>query len=87
MPCCGQKRVQQRSMSNSFAPERAAPRAAAGRMPMGTAYFAYTGEGAVTVIGGATGRQYRFETPGVPLMVDARDRWGLAKIPVLREIR
>jgi hypothetical protein len=53
---------------------------------MGAAYFVYIGEGAVTVIGGVTGRQYRLEKPGVPLMVDARDRWDLVKITVLREI-
>ena len=54
---------------------------------MGAAYFEYTGVTAMTAVGAATGRQYRFETPGVPVMVDARDRWSLAKVPVLREVR
>lgn len=87
MSCCGQKRALQRSMSSAFPPERAAPRPAAARMPMGAAYFEYTGENPITVIGAVSRRQYRFTAPHVPLMVDARDRWGLAKLPVLRELR
>jgi hypothetical protein len=53
---------------------------------MGTAYFEYTGATAITVVGSATGRQYRFATPGVAVAVDARDRWSLAKVPLLKEI-
>jgi hypothetical protein len=54
---------------------------------MGTVYFEYVGVTAITAVGAATGRQYRFSAPGVPVVVDARDRWSLAKVPNLREIR
>jgi hypothetical protein len=53
---------------------------------MGTTRFEYTGPTGITAIGAVTGRQYRFATPGVPVVVDARDRWSLAKIPRLREL-
>jgi len=54
---------------------------------MGTAYFEYIGAAAMTAVGGFTHRQYRFAAPGVPVAVDARDRWSLARIHLLREIR
>jgi len=91
MSCCGNRRAQQRTMSSAFVPGVAAPRAPAGRLPgrlpMGAAYFEYTGATAITVVGTVTGRQYRFAAPGVPVLVDARDRWSLASVPLLREIR
>jgi hypothetical protein len=87
MSCCGQKRVQQRRSSSAFVHELAAPRNSTGRLPMGATYFEYIGETAVTVVGNVTGRQYRFATPGVPVMVDARDRWSLARVPLLREVQ
>jgi hypothetical protein len=87
MSCCGQKRAQQRAMPRAFVHEPAAPRASASRFPMGSTYFEYVGHTAITVVGSVTGRQYRFTTPGVPVLVDARDRWSLARVPLLREIR
>jgi hypothetical protein len=86
MSCCGQRRAQQRSMPRPFVHELAAPRASAGKFPMGTAYFEYVGHTAITAVGNVTGRQYRFTTPGVPVVVDARDRWSLARVPLLREV-
>jgi len=86
MSCCGQRRAQQRRSSSAFVHELAVPRASAGRLPMGAAYFEYTGATAITVVGNITGRQYRFETPGVPVVVDARDRWSLARVSLLREV-
>jgi hypothetical protein len=88
MSCCGQMRAQQRRTSSPFVHELAPPRpSATGRFPMGTATFEYTGPTAITAVGRATGRQYRFSMPGLPVLVDARDRWSLAKVPRLREIR
>ncbi len=92
MSCCGQMRAQQRK---AFSPELhqpvthepAAPRASAHRFPMGTVYFEYLGPTAITALGSVTGRQYRFATHGVPVAVDARDRWSIARVPSLREVR
>lgn len=86
MSCCGQRRAQQRNMSSAFVHELVAPRASAGKFPMGRAYFEYVGQTAITAVGNVTGRQYRFATPGVPIVVDARDRWSLARVPLLREV-
>ncbi len=87
MSCCGQMRAQQRKTSSAFVHELAAPRTSVGRFPMGRAYFEYIGLTAITVVGNATGWQYRFATPRVAVVVDARDRWSLAQVPLLREVR
>jgi hypothetical protein len=87
MSCCGQRRAQQRNVPRAFVHHQlTAPRASAGKFPMGRAYFEYVGETAITAVGSVTGRQYRFATPGVPVVVDARDRWSLARVPLLREV-
>jgi hypothetical protein len=87
MSCCGQKRAQQRQTSSAFVHELTAPHASGSRFPMGMAYFEYIGPTAITVVGNATGRQYRFATPNVPVTVDARDRGSLARVSLLREVR
>ena len=86
MSCCGQRRAQQRRTPNAFVHELAAPRDSGGRFPMGIARFEYIGRTAITVVGAATGRQYRFATPRTSVVVDARDRWSLAGVPLLREL-
>jgi len=44
----------------------------------------YTGSTALTVLGPATGRIYRFRTPGARLAVDPRDWAALERLPSLR---
>lgn len=46
--------------------------------------FRYTGSTAVTVVGPASGRTYRFASPGAVEAVDPRDAPSLAAVPVLR---
>jgi hypothetical protein len=46
--------------------------------------FEYVGQTRMTVIGGATGRRYRFDRPGARVTVDPRDRPSLAAVPNLR---
>lgn len=46
--------------------------------------FQYVGSTALTVVGPATGRCYRFDRPGATLTVDLRDRATLAGIRSLR---
>jgi hypothetical protein len=43
----------------------------------------YLGGSVLNVIGGATGRRYRFDGAGARLAVDRRDAPGLAAIPLL----
>jgi hypothetical protein len=48
--------------------------------------FVYIGRASLTVIGSATGRQYRFDGPGRRLKIDLRDAPGILTIRVLRRI-
>jgi hypothetical protein len=48
--------------------------------------FEYRGGGVLTVIGQATGIQYRFVGYGNRATVDSRDRASLAAVPQLREV-
>jgi len=62
-----------------------AGRPAAGPRPAQVT-FQYTGSTGLTVTGTPTGASYRFDRPGARLLVDARDRAALARIPVLRVV-
>ena len=85
MPCCGKTRV---------TPGRAPPPASVGTDAGPSAgpairetLFEYHGGRVLTVIGQATGLQYRFVGFGARVFVDARDRASLAAVPHLREIQ
>ncbi len=49
-------------------------------------FFEYTGRTGMTVIGRATGKQYRFDRPGARMEVDLRDRSAMAAVPNLRQL-
>lgn len=51
------------------------------------AMFRYEGDAPITVIGPATGRQYRFEMRGAEVAVDILDRKAVRHVPRLRELR
>jgi len=51
-----------------------------------TIAFIYTGRSSLTVVGGASGRAYRFAYPGCQLELDARDAPGAAGVPKLRRV-
>jgi hypothetical protein len=46
--------------------------------------FEYVGRTGMTVIGGVSGRRYRFDGPGARVAVDPVDRASLAAVPHLR---
>jgi hypothetical protein len=48
------------------------------------AAFEYIGKTALTAIGPASGRHYRFSHPGAIVAVDARDSASLETVPNLR---
>lgn len=77
MPCCGGNRA-----SLGHAASLARPDGAAGAAP--SLDFVYLGRSVLNVIGGATGRRYRFDGPGAKLAVDRRDAPGLAAVALLR---
>lgn len=73
MECCGKKRKQIRNKEKPLAKS--------------TIIFIYIGRTALMAIGGATGRRYYFEFPGARLVVDPRDRFSLATVPMLRQLK
>ncbi len=79
MSCCGKNRLAAstppESMSSGSDPS---PRRARVRP------LEYVGSTALTALGPATGRIYRFPTPGARVSVDPRDWSALARLPSLR---
>ena len=74
MSCCGGQRIgtTQPTMRDNVN-GRATP----------TIAFVYTGRSSLTIVGGASGRAYRFAHPGCRLELDARDAPGAASVPAL----
>ena len=75
MSCCGGQRL---GIAHPVAHESSRGRRVA------TIVFVYTGSSSLTLVGGASGRAYRFAYPGCALEVDARDAPGVACIAVLQ---
>ena len=55
-------------------------------MRYGHCFFEYGGPTALTVIGRATGKHYRFDRPGARVAVEPADRVSIAQVPHLREV-
>lgn len=79
MPCCGSGGTR----SSRPATPHEASGAAARPAPV---EFVYVGDKTLNVIGGATGRQYRFVGYASRLLVDRRDAPGFALVPHLRAV-
>jgi hypothetical protein len=84
MPCCGEMR---QPAAGPMIPSRGDGRGVnTGRGDLFFEIkFEYTGQTALTVVGPVSGRRYRFGQPGSRLVVDPRDRPGLAMNPKLRQ--
>jgi hypothetical protein len=76
MSCCGKAR------SNAGI-QVSAPNAA---VTPHTVVFEYIGRTALSVLGRVSGIQYRFDNPGVRLIVDGRDRASLDALPMLKQV-
>ncbi|TMJ00028.1 MAG: hypothetical protein E6G97_20800 [Alphaproteobacteria bacterium] len=50
------------------------------------AFFEYIGPTALTVIGRATGKRYRFDRPGARVAVELPDHPSVSGVPQLRQI-
>lgn len=50
-------------------------------------YFEYTGNSGLTIIGGVTGKRYRFDHSGDIQLIDYRDAGGMIAVPVLKKIK
>jgi hypothetical protein len=89
MACCGSQRRQLDLTRPAPSLRSAVPGNPPNARPLARQfeiYFEYVGPTAITVIGGASGRRYRFDRPGDRLMVDPRDRPSLAAVPHLRQL-
>jgi len=79
MSCCGNHR-----RTATTATEGVRPDGGASPRQLRVRPLEYTGATALTVLGPATGRIYRFRAPGARLAVDPRDWAALARLPSLR---
>ncbi len=89
MSCCGKSReqfsagppIRPHSGRVAYPPAPQQPQVLQTRV-----FFEYTGRTGMTVIGRATGKQYRFDRPGARLEVDLRDRSAMAAVPNVRQL-
>lgn len=84
MSCCGQKRQRfhERMAGQTLEVSEITPTAP----PGGSTFFEYFGGTAMTVVGPATGRQYRFGWSGARVAVDLKDSRALRAVPNLRKV-
>ena len=85
MPCCGQKKPDFGPGPRSVQPYKSTNNVARPGYRY-SVYFEYVGNTALTVLGSATNKKYRFNGSGSRVEVDPRDRPSLAKVPNLREV-
>ena len=80
MACCGRTRAQLFGMGMGVTANASSSTA----MRRYSVQFEYVGKTAMTAIGAASGKRYRFDRPGAVITVDPRDRPSLAQVPGLR---
>ena len=81
--CCGKKSSHLQTNTHN---ELATPSAPARVTRPGGTTFQYVGNTAATVIGPVSGMVYRFTGPGSRRQVDPRDRPGLGRLPILKNV-
>jgi hypothetical protein len=84
MGCCGSGNPSRGGSIQTSRP--AAPSVRAQPMRYSHVFFEYVGPTALTAIGRATGKHYRFERPGARVAVEPTDRASVAQVPHLREV-
>jgi len=89
MACCGRRSERSPVASGlpSFGPSAPAAATRHEAPPATPVQFEYVGATAMTVLGAASRRRYRFAATGARLQVDARDAPSLAAVPHLRRVR
>jgi hypothetical protein len=83
MSCCGKISGTANRASNF----RAAASVPGANTPPLNSYFRCTGPSAITAIGAATGKAYRFPPSGQIVAVDGRDAISLSRVPHLQAVR
>ena len=87
--CCGKKRTEEAQTAQMHPAPKPEEKKAAQPQPESDPliYFQYLGKKGLTVTGPASGKRYRFDSPGAIVVVDPMDRRGLAGVSVLRQVR
>lgn len=81
--CCGKKRTGHENYMSNHSTPYSAPYQTHQNPPKPDVEFEYTGDTALTVVGGITGTSYRFSFKGDTRQVDYRDAGGMMAVPVL----
>jgi len=86
--CCGKAREQLQQKLLGLRPPNPVAAGIQQARPAGNGArsFEYVGRTSMTVVGGSTGRRYRFERPGARVSIDPRDRPSVASIRALRQV-
>jgi|tagenome__1003787_1003787.scaffolds.fasta_scaffold20980618_1 hypothetical protein len=82
MGCCGSGNRTGGTVQNAY---RASPKPAQ-PMRYSHAFFEYIGPTALTVVGRATGKQYRFDRPGARVPIEPADQASVSGVPQLRQV-
>jgi hypothetical protein len=85
MICCGSQRQRFFSPASSLNTAEMSPSILPGTNNVSSVFLIYQGQTALTAVGQATGRLYRFSYPGAWAAVDSRDVPGMRGITVLRK--
>jgi hypothetical protein len=88
MSCCGRGNPTPGSSYPASRPATVASGASARVRPISYSqvYFEYFGPTALTAVGRATGKHYRFDRPGARIPVDPSDEASVAQVPNLRVV-
>ena len=78
MSCCGKQRTNWRGESPRI------PRAR--HVNSRVVYFRYVGKQAITIVGSATGRTYRFSGAGATVAADPKDAPVIASVPLMEQV-
>jgi hypothetical protein len=84
MGCCGSGRSSGGGSIQTGRP--AASPARAQQVRYSHVFFEYIGPTALTAVGRATGKQYRFDRPGARVAVEPVDEASLRGVPSLRRV-
>ncbi len=85
--CCGKKRQQLDQIYNSLRHSSYNEKKERKEINLNSnILFEYVGKTGMTVYGSSTGKRYRFNSNGMVVEVDARDKNSIAAVPNLRMV-
>ena len=85
MSCCGDRRREFQAPSPAYRPS-GPPSQDRRSFRSSVAWFEYTGQTSMVVVGPVSGKRYVFDRPGARVGVDPVDKPSLASVPRLRVV-